>query len=1449
MSGLAGIPKRHFGGFILAVTLVSGGLLITKWVNSPDSCISNYATPAKGWVRVTSGDPVVPPGRMVTLSACIMPHEQIATLEIWWASGAFQQLPMEHDGRGTHFLSIPAQESFTYRVTSAGVNSERHHVSTIEPITLLPASTIVIHPPGYASDVIRTSVVEINKPVTALENSTAHLQLVFSRPVKDVFAHWLESDSEAAPKSLELRLAASREQADLCLNLTRSGCIRITTVAVDDNRHFSYRTDIPVEIVPDTPPRFVAISGIPLRGGQIRPGTTLRIACEAVDDVKPGQFILEYRRGNTDRVETRRFGVREGRHIAGMLVQALPTDLREGEVLHIRLRLSDERPVTSTQLRPQESFLPSSGWIPLQVSESAPPLELQEIEQQSEAWGKTLSQVSATLKDVFTDVETVFREGNNSQTLSTDQIILLQNGHDRCRALNQWVNEFCQSAELAADLRFLSVTLHEKMRLFLKDISNSLSQATMKSPDKRNEALHQARSCLQQALQHTQQFQQDVRFVTQLRRDRFALMSLAAEQEILFERLGKNELSPAEAATVQQSLASRLKQHLHQSPLLREALSQLLALEVQHIHDSLCQLLMRQRELAEAIIWIRATELSAVRNALMQQQRQLAERWRQESHRLELGLRLTHQPELKPDHIEKIADRTQLFDTLDVLVEQERLAGILDQAAKAFSRWDEERHDAKLALRQVIAWQSDLQKRLLETLQHSQNSGFSPLLRFAWAEEQSAIRDALRQLRIPKEMELLVAQFERCLAAMSRSHRCLLENPAQASEIIEDIVQLLTVVHDHFPSKSERLSRSRGEFDRIRQAQESINLQAEVILRSLGEISSPKFELEIQQKLKDLVERQRSAAQRLANLDLPSLEYRQAAVAWCMQVAVETFQMQWIEDIPPVLLRLKNSLEWLRQSWDRLPVLDEAVAEITQQQASLAEEIRLSFTKGSTSQLDKWAAEQRRLLQILKQINSHAFASDSPTLWEEALAALRQSEAALREGHSFDQLISASQQAARVLEQLHRSLRGEEASWEVVTRLARRRSNSTNATHNPPGLDRERIKREVMELQQLPVGRASDEKREVLKLYAELIAEKNDSRKVLVALEKLATTLKIQGPQAEFTLQHFRKEVACTTETYLPWKRMAGILQDLAQQQRRLRDETIQSPMNISQRLRPISDQQWCFDIQMCLCRASELLSRTEELVVTSPSSTCDSLFSENAIENIRQIERYLQVGRVVAAREQAQKTRRYLCSQGELALRLKGDFEVLVACIECLSEEAGHVIFWQKVLQEQLLRECNKIQSQVYEITDKSKELINDSDQLCQQLRSPITHLGLLLKEVEKQMEEIGRKIESDAKNLSEDQFQTLIALLTKSRSLLNKPVESRSQLPENLIQAARNIQDLHHAMEDQILKLIHPQNDYASDSENVGARLKIAWDRALQQINQAIKSHNRTVEVGLSH
>jgi hypothetical protein len=1170
-------------------------------------------------VVVTSGDPVVRRGGPVTLSALVEPLgpdavlPETAALLLRLPDGRTVRVPMTGDGAGGfHFTRPAVSDDFDYRVEAGTAAGPWHAVRVADPVELADDTAVTVTPPPYAAAAPATR--RGLDAIEGLQHSTAAVRLAFTRPAGTAFLLWQPAAGAAADPVRPVVLAADGRSGVATLRLTGDGVLRVVVVNEPWPRRLKSEFAVPVRVRPDGPPRFEAVSGITPRPVTLPPGGRAEIAFTAADDLGVAGAEVEYVRGDGGPP------VREPVPLAGAGTPRaegrLTLDLTgkgdAGQTVRFRVRVADGRQVPDAGLGPQEAVYPPGGWAEVRLSAAAPAADAQEALGLRDHVRERIGVAAKGTEEARAEVAAL-ASSEELAAWPVDHAVRLDVARAGVRKAAGVLQSAADEVALRPDLRPFADMLRAEADRLLGVAADALAEA----PPDRRAALTTGASRLAEAGDRLTEF-------------------VARNDRLARGWLDRRRLDRLAAGADQPGATDRLRAVIADSPALRRAVAASAARDARRLAAEANALADRVRDLDTAADRLAAEVRRGLLVRLARVQGQTADRAAAVLARAETAARLGRVTLPPAAEFRQAAGLIADGKLVDALVELESLARSLDRAAGVFDALADERADAKVAARQLTAWQEDLHARFIAATKAVPFAGLPDPVKEAFRAEQRAVLLAAGRLPLPATSEVAIPR-DAALTQLRQADTRLAGDGVGAGSPMKLAAGALARLADRTPSAAERRGKSRPDLDPLRTEVEGRIAAANEVFRLYDRPPDAGLQRLLARKLVPHPAQQQVVADKLAALDLPGLEARQARAVTAARAAADDLRDGRPHDAAASLAWSLRELDRLRQAADGAPPPDEVADELARLQ------------RGVTA-----LAGQQDVARRLAALNP----PEAPALHAEAREAVRRAEAAYRDNLKPEEVRARTAAAADALRRLADRLNARESDRDRVGRLAGNRRRAVEEAKrlqgrplnaDASGEARRELNREAEELWHTRVGALGQPlKRRVVEQYRRLQEKAEPDRDaggqaaLADALDDLAT---VAAEDPELTAAPGRvvgPPEPDPADLHLPSRRLAGLLRDAARQVRAVRERANAVGGEAANRLRPAKAN----PLAGVIGRQRKLAAAADNLARSLPGSGGPMAAAWAA----RSVVGPLEVGRVGPATAAAERAARRLKAVGASA-------------------------------------------------------------------------------------------------------------------------------------------------------------------------------------------------------
>jgi hypothetical protein len=725
-------------------------------------------------LEVMPGDAVVAKGRPLRLSVRVRPLKEAAALPLAStlirtdADGTMSRLRMVNDGAGRFTLLLDrVTGDFCYQVEAGSAVSTTFQVNAVEPVELASGSPVVtITPPEYARTVIETQTSHGRADLSALEHSRVRLDFRFTRPAVEATLQFTATGGKHAEPALPLtppvapglELTADRRSARVELPARADGRFKLLLGAEHGIRTEPELPALTVQV--DQPPVFVQVTtNDRLREGPrvVLPYDSVPLDLTLADDVGVEQAVVEYRVNNGqtqgEPIPLTDAGTRQASgsyrfNLAGKPVQ-------EGDVVHFRLKATDNRRVPEAGLHPHSTYHPPEGWLTLQVARKAEPLRQQEITAQRDAIQQRLE---ALKRDLLREQRSLYKlrqESNGQPALSPEQARALQQLRQDHQALETALADLARDSSESPALQPLADLAREVANGEMHRADQALHDAEQaKQPAARIRRLDDADQERSAALDRLEGLRRLNERLARERLDQLQLEMMAQRQQGLADRLAQDPVDRTRAERGQRDqneLVDELQRLAGQGEPLQHAVDAARAEQARELAAQARELARAQRALTEATRAKQPREQGDRLADLAQRQSELAGQTERLAQETRQPAQVARASPLQAEESQQAAEALQRGDAGEAAERQERAAADLERLAADLERAAEQARDPREAARQLARLQDGLRQRLKEDVKKSDPKVALARQLQDVQREQDALRRTLKQLPVDEQ--------------------------------------------------------------------------------------------------------------------------------------------------------------------------------------------------------------------------------------------------------------------------------------------------------------------------------------------------------------------------------------------------------------------------------------------------------------------------------------------------------------------------------------------------------------------------------------------------------------------------------------------------------------------------------------------------------------------------
>jgi len=1108
-------------------------------------------------IVVVTGEAVARRGEPITLTAYIKPRDPNATPpDTAVLRLRDSETPMT-GANGAYHATLPATDAdFDYRIEIGSQSSDWFTVRIADAVELDPGSTVRVVPPDYLAGAVKPKVVPF-ADLDAMQYSTATVSLKFTRPAESAVLEWRPDGRNPfeAADTFPVALAPDRRSGSATLPLRSHGMLRAVLSNEAGSRRLRTETAIGIRVTTDEPPSFERIEGLAAKPRTARPGQEIRVLFVATDDFAIASAALEHERGSVPLLlENTGTPRAEGRAV-------ITAPSKAGETIRYRLRVRDSRRAPGENLLAREVVFPPNGWFEIKADASGPPIHEQQIIGHRDELRESLNEVREKVEASKGVVDQVRPDSAAVGTLPVDQALRLADTRERLREAGATLNEAAKRASLTIELRPVAAVVLRAVDP-LREADDALRLAATDDSRLRAAKLGDAFRHLEAALANLDRIAAANDRLAQDRLDRSRLAELERRQSALAEEpIGDREA----AAKAERELLAELKRVVAESENLSRSMAAISSSESARAFGMVRALLADLRSLDAAALQLHAGLRAARLEERAATQLDLVRRIEELAKRLDGPSRIAALARPKREDFERIAALLRKDRVVEALVELERAAAGLEKLASECEAMANDRTDAKLAAAQFAKWQADVRTRHLADRK-------APLI-----PEQAAIAEAAERLHVPAELASL---RDAVLVHAKLAKRRLELDAAEADIAMKLAVEAFERLGAKMPTMADRLARARTDLDKLRLEHDAIITGTERVLQPFDKLPlTANVMANIGVKLEAFRVRESRLADRLAALDLPRHESRQARAVRSLKHAVADLKDGLPLDAVASLGAARRELDRLKQALENQTPADARSAEFAVKQA---EALRLVLAAGEAATVKQWEpviAIQQELAAGIAGL----LAPEAPAALHEAREAIRLADASLRDGSKFEEIVRRMRDAKEATERLADRLNDREPerarvrSWVAARRTAEcaaKKQAGKPLNPDASNVARDELKRELDELLMARVGAAAQAaKKKCFEAYLRLQNRPEPDRQAAEQkqlADALAELASLMGEAPELTTRPDMFGPATDpAEAYLPGRGHAASHREVARAERELRDAVNGVAASVSEALKP----------------------------------------------------------------------------------------------------------------------------------------------------------------------------------------------------------------------------------------------------------------------------------------
>jgi hypothetical protein len=1099
-------------------------------------------------VDTAPGDGYAARGRPVTISARLVPIRDRATLPdvctliVDGDNGKPLRLRMAADAE-SHAFAFRLGElkgNLRFHVEAGPIQTERRTIIAVEPVELAGGPTVTLTPPVYAKS-IAAQKVEGTADLAVLEHGRVAFDCRFDRPAEA--ATLLTSPTSGPTTRQPLTLSGDRRSGRIEFPATAGARLRLELAA--EHHILTVTPEQSFVIVPDRPPDFRSVSGLPTNGA-IRPTEKLTLDLTVTDDVEVAGLSLEFRvnEGPVQKEAVSLPGLGTPAAVGRALV-ALAGKVKDGDKLAVRLIATDNRNVPEARLAPNIATFPSGDrWAEFLVSGDAGSLRQQEVVSRRDDIEKRLRELIVRVNRAARQTYALHQDIENSFPPAEEQVRNLRNLSNEREGLSRQLEGLAKDADLGG-LKPLAEQMSAVKEVEMRQAGEAFREATTATDRGRVAPLKRADATLTEARVRLEGLLRQNRDLADARLDELKLDDLAERERELAEQT-KPVATPEEMeklAKKQERLAEELKKLANSDQNLQDAVREAQADELRRLAEQARALAEAERRLDAQI-----AEAQRQRNAerfgdLARRQQELAA----DADRLATQTRAaTTEAGVKPldsQPASQAADDLRAGDADSAQRREEQVARDLDKLADELRKGIEAAKDPREAARRLSRLQEENRRRVSRPAESAEAR-----------RQQEAISKAVADLRLPEDNAAARRDRQQAAELAAEAARALDRNDSKNAEFrMGQAKETLDRIAGDLPTVENRLRRARDEVAQLRQAQEEVTRQADKASRSTqkGDQKSAAEERA------DAARQQADVAERLNKLDTPGQDERRQRAAAAAARAQDDLQSPALADVPASQADARRSLERLAEALSGQTPADDKARDLAQRERTLADEAGAADDPAARREQQ---ARQEKIAQETQGLN----ATEAPVRHGEASRAAIQANSALRDKPEDRSTVDKMRSAAEKLEALADQLAGRETAAQRADRLAKKQAAAVEQISSDP-IDAKRQTNEIAsETQQVRAGKqAAESKREAVEKLTRVQRTAENSpehsqaqREAAAALGRMADQLakSKEGnpkPSAE-SLARQQRDLAAQTATAAP---SPESFSQLADKQQRLREQ------------------------------------------------------------------------------------------------------------------------------------------------------------------------------------------------------------------------------------------------------------------------------------------------------
>jgi hypothetical protein len=465
-------------------------------------------------------------------------------------------------GIGLLFVLVPgifwnAYGGFSRRLLGTWEAQSLNRENTVAiPVKLTEEPQVTITPPAYVNPAVHpVQGARGFNDLSVLQYSTIAFRFRFDRPVESGSVE-LKTENRVVGTNPS-QVTADGLTGTFSIPSLEPGSFRMTLILKGKDKAVSKHELPALEIWRDEPPRFteVLINHVPdaslgHRIWSIPSEDAIPLKVTVEDKVGLDKVELECRINDGPiRIQTLATGLGKIRIDKEILFKPAE-EIKNGDSLRIRFKATDNRFLPERNLGPQIVYFPPEGWRQVKIDGGAKPLPEQDILTQRERIHDKVQAIVKTIKEERADLARV-REDLDAASphQSADWDAKVEKLRQKNRAAQQDLHWLALDQDGNEVLHPLAAQAWDIAESELKETAQALDKAGVKtlSAERRDQHLQAADARLARALNRLEELVGNNQRLAEDRLDQLTLEKLAADQELLSGKAGK-DLTPRELA-------------------------------------------------------------------------------------------------------------------------------------------------------------------------------------------------------------------------------------------------------------------------------------------------------------------------------------------------------------------------------------------------------------------------------------------------------------------------------------------------------------------------------------------------------------------------------------------------------------------------------------------------------------------------------------------------------------------------------------------------------------------------------------------------------------------------------------------------------------------------------------------------------------------------------------